>query len=113
MTNLLNQEKYAEVENLFLVNKILLKSFSVSVKLKQYELLEQIAETSRRIMTTTGDFQKMPLLNLIEWKYYLFVRSDRLRAQSCYDSAISFSQLIQDSYLEENLRIEWDKDCCK
>lgn len=110
MTNLLNQEQHSELENLFLVNKILIKSFSVAVKLKNYDILEQIAETSRRIMTITGDFQKMPLLNLIEWKYHLFVRSDRVKAQEYFDSAISFSRIINDSYLEDNLQVEWEKD---
>lgn len=110
MKNLLDQERYTEVENLFLVNKILIKSFSVAVKLENYDILEEIAETSRRIMTITGDFQKMPLLNLIEWKYSLFVCSDRAKAQEYFDSAISFSRIVNDKYLENNLQAEWEKD---
>nr|WP_026183247.1 helix-turn-helix domain-containing protein [Streptococcus minor] len=108
--NLLEQEKYGDIDNLFLVNKALIKAFGASVRLKKYKKLEEIAVTCRRIMTTTGDFQKMPILNLIEWKYYLYSLNDLPSAEACFENAIKFSQIISDDYLEENLNSEWNKD---
>lgn len=110
LDNLLEQEKYGDIDNLFLVNRALIKAFNACIRLGQYEKLESIAKASRSIMTSTGDFQKMPLLNLIEWKYYLFTRKDRQAAKECFENAVKFSQVIKDEYLEENLKLEWEKD---
>ena len=108
--NLLDQEQYGDIENLFLVNKVLIKSFSGSVQIGKYERLQAIANTCRRIMTNTGDFQKMPILNLMEWKYYLYSQNDSSSAEACFENALKFSQIIADEYLEENLISEWERD---
>ncbi len=108
--NLLEQEQYGDIENQFLVNKVLIKSFSGSVQIGKYERLQEIANTCRRIMTNTGDFQKMPILNLMEWKYYLYSQDDPSSAEACFENALKFAQIIADEYLEKNLKLEWEKD---
>ena len=109
--NLLDQEQYGDIENLFLVNKALIKAFGANVYRKDYAKLEEIANTCRRIMTNTGDFQKMPILNLMEWKYYLYSKNDPSSAEACFENALKFAQIIDDVYLEENLKTEWENDC--
>ena len=108
--NLLEQEQYGDIENQFLVNKVLIKSFSGNVQIGKYERLQEIANTCRRIMTNTGDFQKMPILNLMEWKYYLYSQDDPSSAEACFENALKFAQIIADEYLEENLISEWERD---
>ncbi|HEK9995905.1 TPA: helix-turn-helix domain-containing protein [Streptococcus equi subsp. zooepidemicus] len=107
---LLNQFEHFELEELFIVNKIAIGISSLSIKNNKLEILEKVIVLSQKIILKTQDFNRMPILNLIEWKYALMKKKDIEMAKKCYDKACLFAQLTGDQYLEKKLREEWGKD---
>nr|WP_242017929.1 hypothetical protein [Streptococcus agalactiae] len=39
-------------------------------------------------MTEIHDFQKRPILSLIEWKYLIYIEYDRPTAETCFKESI-------------------------
>lgn len=107
---LLKQENYLSKEDLFILTKLLLRAFYIAFALGKTPFLEPIIETSQHIMETTREYQNMPMLKLIEWKYALFHLNHTERAKTCFQKAISFADLIDDPYLKQQLEEEWNKD---
>ena len=110
LDNMLKQMDCLPLEDLFVLNNVLINSFEPALKLKKYHYLERIIETGNAIITKIQDFQKMPIFNLLEWKYYLFCLDNFEKAQNGFENSILFTRLINDTYLEYKLKEEWEKD---
>ncbi|HEP3425930.1 TPA: XRE family transcriptional regulator, partial [Streptococcus pyogenes] len=53
---------------------------------------------------------RMPILKLIEWKYFLIKQKDIIKAEQSFMKACLFAQMTADQYLENKLIQEWEKD---
>lgn len=59
-------------------------------------------------MFQTQDFQRMPALNLLKWKFYL-LESNLELARKYYLDACTFSKLTNDGHLTAKLKEEWQR----
>ncbi|MGG6798028.1 UNVERIFIED_CONTAM: transcriptional regulator Rgg4/ComR [Streptococcus canis] len=110
LDNLLKQFENFELDELFIVNKIIIDISSLSIKSNQLDNLEKTIEMSQRIMAKIQDWNRMPILKLIEWKYFLIKQSDKQKAEESFTKACLFAQVTGDQYLEKQLIKEWEKD---
>ncbi|MBJ8326544.1 helix-turn-helix domain-containing protein [Streptococcus pacificus] len=110
MANIFSQVDHLPVDNLYVLNNVLLNNFGVALKLGHQNHIEAILETSYEIMMTIQDFQKMPILKMLQWKYYLDYHNNHSNAEKAYQEALSFSDLIEDKHLKEKIKKEWAKD---
>ena len=109
MECLLNQENLSPEISLIL-NNVLLNNVDLVLRFHRESLMKRIIIKSDTIMTSVHDFQRRPVLSLVEWKYYLQFKKDFLAAQKSYSNAILFANLIGDTYLENKLKEEWELD---
>ncbi|MEE3742919.1 helix-turn-helix domain-containing protein [Streptococcus dysgalactiae] len=112
LDNLLKQFDDFELDELFIVNKIIIDISSLSIKTNKLDNLEKTIAISQKIMTKIQDWNRMPILKLIEWKYFLIKQKNRKQAEESYTKACLFAQITGDKYLEEQLIKEWEKDIC-
>ncbi|MGT2772393.1 helix-turn-helix domain-containing protein [Streptococcus marimammalium] len=110
MANIFSQVDKLPIENLYILNNVLLNNFGVTLQLGYQRHIEAILTTSQLIMTKIQDFQKMPILKMLQWKYYLDYHNNHSKAEKAYQEALSFSDLIDDLYLKEKIQKEWLKD---
>ena len=96
--------------NIGILNNVLLNNVDLAFRFQKDTFVEAIMSKSSDIMTAIHDFQKRPILSLVEWKYQLHFKNDLATAQESYTKAISFASLIGDTHLEEQLVTEWQKD---
>lgn len=109
---LAHQEVY-DLDELFILSRILINLFAMYLSennAEKHKSLEVILVVCKDIMTKIQDFQRMPVLNLMEWKYQLLYLGNKDLAERCYETAIMFAKLNGDTYLEERLNEEWHKD---
>ena len=106
---LLSQKKLS-TEIYFTLNNILLSHVDVAFKLEKKNFIERIIAKSNAIMTDIHDFQKRPILSLVEWKYFIYFEKNWSKAETAYQQAILFADLIGDSYLQEKLKVEWKNE---
>ena len=112
LDNLLKQFDDFELDELFIVNKIIIDISSLSMKTNKLDNLEKTIAISQKIMAKIQDWNRMPILKLIEWKYFLIKQKNRKQAEESYTKACLFAQITGDKYLEEQLIKEWEKDIC-
>lgn len=99
-----------ELDELFIVNKIIIDISSLSLKNNRLDNLEKAIEMSQKIMAKIQDWNRMPILKLIEWKYFLIKQKDVIKAEQSFMKACLFAQMTADQYLENKLIQEWEKD---
>ncbi|WP_159545874.1 helix-turn-helix domain-containing protein [Streptococcus halichoeri] len=106
----INQIDILEVEDLFLLNQLLVTFFSIAIQKRNKKQTEKIVSASKKVTDKIQDFQRIPIVNLMEWKYNLYFMHNREVAESCYNKALQFATLMGDFHLEKSLKKEWLKD---
>ncbi|HGO0698056.1 TPA: transcriptional regulator Rgg4/ComR, partial [Streptococcus pyogenes] len=107
LDNLSEQFEQFELDELFIVNKIIIDISSLSLKNNRLDNLEKAIEMSQKIMAKIQDWNRMPILKLIEWKYFLIKQKDIIKAEQSFMKACLFAQMTADQYLENKLIQEW------
>ncbi|HER8939077.1 Cro/CI family transcriptional regulator [Streptococcus pyogenes] len=110
LDNLSEQFEQFELDELFIVNKIIIDISSLSLKNNRLDNLEKAIEMSQKIMAKIQDWNRMPILKLIEWKYFLIKQKDIIKAEQSFMKVCLFAQMTADQYLENKLIQEWEKD---
>ncbi|HEP2725239.1 TPA: transcriptional regulator Rgg4/ComR [Streptococcus pyogenes] len=110
LDNLSEQFEQFELDELFIVNKIIIDISSLSLTNNRLDNLEKAIEMSQKIMAKIQDWNRMPILKLIEWKYFLIKQKDIIKAEQSFMKACLFAQMTADQYLENKLIQEWEKD---
>lgn len=110
LDNLSEQFEQFELDELFIVNKNIIDISSLSLKNNRLDNLEKAIEMSQKIMAKIQDWNRMPILKLIEWKYFLIKQKDIIKAEQSFMKACLFAQMTADQYLENKLIQEWEKD---
>ncbi|HHD3851431.1 TPA: transcriptional regulator Rgg4/ComR [Streptococcus pyogenes] len=110
LDNLSEQFEQFKLDELFIVNKIIIDISSLSLKNNRLDNLEKAIEMSQKIMAKIQDWNRMPILKLIEWKYFLIKQKDIIKAEQSFMKACLFAQMTADQYLENKLIQEWEKD---
>ncbi|HEP2157059.1 TPA: transcriptional regulator Rgg4/ComR, partial [Streptococcus pyogenes] len=108
LDNLSEQFEQFELDELFIVNKIIIDISSLSLKNNRLDNLEKAIEMSQKIMAKIQDWNRMPILKLIEWKYFLIKQKDIIKAEQSFMKACLFAQMTADQYLENKLIQEWE-----
>ncbi|MGT2888455.1 helix-turn-helix domain-containing protein [Streptococcus didelphis] len=106
----LEQIDHLETEDLFLMNQLMITFCSMAIQLGNWSQVSKTIKASKKIMLKIDDFQRLPILHLMEWKYNLYYKKNYDKAKSCYKKAIHFALLMGDKHLKENIKMEWKKD---
>lgn len=109
MDCLLNQS-HVTPETSLILNNVLLNNIALAFQFEREDYVYQVIKISDRIMTEIHDFQRRPILSLVEWKYYLKFKHDYDGAKQSFTNATLFARLIGDVYLENKLKEEWKLD---
>jgi hypothetical protein len=109
MDCLLNQS-HVTPETSLILNNVLLNNIALAFQFEREDYVYQVIKISDRIMTEIHDFQRRPILSLVEWKYYLKFKHDYDSAKQSFTNATLFARLIGDVYLENKLKEEWEFD---
>lgn len=109
MDCLLNQS-HVTPETSLILNNVLLNNIALAFQFEREDYVYQVIKISDRIMTEIHDFQRRPILSLVEWKYYLKFKHDFALAEQSFTNATLFARLVGDTYLENKLKEEWQLD---
>lgn len=109
LDKVLVNDKIYDTDELFLVNRVLINLFEYVLAEEDMVRAEKIVNKVQRITQQIQDFQRMPIVNLMEWKYYLSIKNKQ-QAEACYQKALTFADMMDDTYLQENLTREWRSD---
>ena len=105
--NLIIHSSLWDIDELFLLNKVLLNICSIDIWQKNYSRLDNLLTICHDNILRSQDFQCMPLYFMYRWEHALYELNDEEEARRYYQQAIVFSEMTQDTYLIEKLKNEW------
>lgn len=103
-----NNVENSGTDDLFLVRDVLFAGLGSCELLNDLELFKLAVEKLNWISEKTRDFQKQPIVLMVEWKYYL--RTDYDTAKQKYEEAIMMARMFGNEKLIVSLDNEWSED---
>lgn len=98
----------SSTDDLFLVRDVLFAGLGSCELLNDLELFKLAVEKLNWISEKTRDFQKQPIVLMVEWKYYL--RTDYDTAKQKYEEAKMMARMFGNEKLIVSLDNEWSED---
>lgn len=108
--HLLDSVNFISSDYLFLLRDTLLMTSYIEIARKQTFYTETIIQTLNDIMDVTQDFQKEPLVKMLEWKYQLLKGAELEQAKPLFEEAILLAKLFKNNFLAMKLTEEWEAD---
>ena len=95
-------------DDLFLVRDVLFAGLGSCELLNDLELFKLAVEKLNWISEKTRDFQKQPIVLMVEWKYY--IHTDYDTAKQKYEEAKMMARMFGNEKLIVSLDNEWSED---
>ena len=103
-----NNVENSGTDDLFLVRDVLFAGLGSCELLNDLELFKLAVEKLNWISEKTRDFQKQPIVLMVEWKYY--IQMDYDTAKQKYEEAKMMARMFGNEKLIVSLDNEWSKD---
>ena len=103
-----NNVENSGTDNLFLVRDVLFAGLGSCELLNDLELFKLAVEKLNWISEKTRDFQKQPIVLMVEWKYY--IQTDYDTAKQKYEEAKMMARMFGNEQLIVSLDKEWSED---
>lgn len=103
-----NNVENSSTDDLFLVRDVLFAGLGSCELLNDLELFKLAVEKLNWISEKTRDFQKQPIVLMVEWKYY--IQTDYDTAKQKYEEAKMMARMFGNEQLIVSLDKEWTKD---
>lgn len=103
-----NNVENSSTDDLFLVRDVLFAGLGSCELLNDLELFKLAVEKLNWISEKTRDFQKQPIVLMVEWKYY--IQTDYDTAKQKYEEAKMMARMFGDEKLIVSLDKEWSED---
>ena len=103
-----NNVENSGTDDLFLVRDVLFAGLGSCELLNDLELFKLAVEKLNWISEKTRDFQKQPIVLMVEWKYYL--QTDYDTAKQKYEEAKMMARMFGNEKLIVSLDKEWAED---
>lgn len=103
-----NNVENSGTDDLFLVRDVLFAGLGSCELLNDLELFKLAVEKLNWISEKTRDFQKQPIVLMVEWKYY--IQMDYDTAKQKYEEAKMMARMFGNEQLILSLDKEWSED---
>ena len=103
-----NNVENSSTDDLFLVRDMLFAGLGSCELLNDLELFKLAVEKLNWISEKTRDFQKQPIVLMVEWKYY--IQTDYDTAKQKYEEAKMMARMFGNEKLLVSLDKEWSED---
>ena len=107
---LLQSVDYIPNEYLFLMRDALLTIPGIECERKEFIYTKDTLNKLNIIMELTEDYQKKPLIRMLEGEYELFVHKDEKKAQQYYEEGLTLARLLGHTFLSKKMAEEWNKE---
>ena len=100
----------SDIETDYVLKQTVLDSLAVQWMEKSYSTFEPYVKAMNRLMILSQDFQKKPIVDMLDAMCTLFHKQDKEKAVQLYDRAIICAQAFEDPVLEARISGEKERD---
>lgn len=94
----------------YMLKQVIISSLTIQWMEKSYSTFEPYVKAMNRLMILSQDFQKKPIVDMLEAMCTLFHKQDKEKAVQLYDRAIICAQAFEDPVLEARISGEKERD---
>ncbi|GGI65429.1 helix-turn-helix domain-containing protein [Enterococcus alcedinis] len=110
LQKIINNSNNSNDSNAYLAIRVHIFALHFLSKLKDYETYKQLLDISKTISEENQEFQKKPILQMMEGKYLLFHMGDIKKAKEMYRIAAKTARLLGDNIAHDHILLEMEKD---
>lgn len=107
---LVEQTDFSNLEYCSLLQRNMINLISCKMLINRYEGILILITRINHIMEQSQDYHFKPVVDMLEAKYYLFYKKDRVKAASLYQEAIIGAGFLKDRVLQEKIKLEKEQD---
>lgn len=93
--------------------RIFIDAIGMFTEYEEYQLLNEPIQYSNRLMEKIEDFHQKPIIEMIEGKYWLFVKGDVEKAKDKYKVGSLLASMHKSEFLAQKISEEWEQDLKK
>ncbi|KAF1299600.1 hypothetical protein BAU15_02855 [Enterococcus sp. JM4C] len=110
VSTLIESVDYKSTDELFLLSRILITVISIFEITHNYASFARIIKVLRVIMDATKDYNRKPVVDMLEGKYLLFHEQKIIEAEKQYMKASELAALLGEEFLSSKIKAEFQKD---
>lgn len=110
LKKIISNSNYSNDLNAYLAIRVHIFALHFLSELKDYETYKKLLDISKMISEENQEFQKKPILQMMEAKYLLFHLSDIEKAKETYVVGAQTAMLLGDNIAHDQILLEMDKD---
>ena len=110
LVKLLEQVNFFSPANLFVYANTLFACLNYCNRIGKYSLYPKAISVLRDILHKTHDYQKKPLIDMLEWKNALFNQNDVEGAEHFYRKSHHLAEMLGIAPMVQGLAEEWEED---
>ena len=101
---------YFPLADLGKIQDVIISAARILCSYGEYELLPDMIEVLRGIMTKRNDYVDNIFIYAFEWKIALFLTRDLEKARNDYQKSIMLADLLSEDLIKQNMQHEWQRD---
>lgn len=101
---------YFPLADLGKIQDVIISAAGILCSYGEYELLPDMIEVLRGIMTKRNDYRDNIFVYVFEWKIALFLKHDLEKARKDYQKSIMMADLLSEDLIKQNMQREWKRD---
>lgn len=101
---------YFPLADLGKIQDVIISAAGILCSYGEYELLPDMIEVLRGIMTKRNDYRDNIFVYAFEWKIALFLKRDLEKARNDYQKSIMMADLLSEDLIKQNMQHEWQRD---
>lgn len=101
---------YFPLADLGKIQDVIISAAGILCCYGEYDLLPDVIDVLRGIMTRRNDYRDNIFVYAFEWKIALFLKHDFEKARKDYQKAIMMADLLSEDLIKQNMQREWKKD---
>lgn len=109
-SKLLQQSDFFDLDNLFNYGNCIFSCLSYYNRIGDYSKFSECVGILKEVYSKIQDFQKQPLVMMMEWKILIFQEQDVAQATIKYQEAKNLAQLLNLESVVAGLDFEWKAD---
>lgn len=109
-SKVLSQMDFFDLDNLFNYGNCIFACLSYYNRIGDYSKFQECVIILKEVYSKIQDFQKQPLVMMLEWKVLIFQEKDVAQATIKYQEAKNLAQLLNLETVVKGLDFEWKAD---
>lgn len=107
---LINNSSFSNNLNAYLTIQAHISGLIVLLELGDYTFYDLLLKSVKIVAEENQEFQKLPIIQMMEGKYYLFYEKNSKKARNTYEQAAQTAKLLGDSFLQDQILLELEQD---